>query len=56
MELTKEQYEKIATSDDAFKLGLIPDWAYYGYGIRTFKTWEENGKYFMSYTTWDNCD
>lgn len=60
MKITKEQYEEIINSSDeakkALELGLIHESDYYGYGIRSFHVYEENGEYFLTYSTWDNCD
>lgn len=62
-ELTKEQYEEIKKQGcvgnqerKAYEMGLISDIAYMGYGIRDFWLKEQDGKYFMDYTTYDCCD
>jgi len=62
-ELTKEQYEEIKKQDcvgkqirKAYEMGLISDIAYMGYGIDKFKLIEQDGKYYMDYTTYDCCD
>ena len=62
-ELTKEQYEEIKNQDckskqerKAYEMGLISDIVYMGYGIDKFKLIEQDGKYFMDYTTYDCCD
>lgn len=52
-EITKEEYDK-AQKDGAES--ILPNWLCMGYGVYGARVYEEEGKYFISYSRGDSCD
>jgi hypothetical protein len=54
-EITKEQYEKVLTSDNSIELGILPPYFAY-YGFKSFRKLEVEEKYYIEYQLYSSCD
>lgn len=54
-EITKEQYDKVVTSEDAIDIGILPPYFNY-YGFKSFRKLEVEGKYYVEYQLYPSCD
>ena len=52
-EITKEEYDK---ANEKGPYSLIPESIVMGYGVYGAEVYEEDGKYFLSYSRGDSCD
>lgn len=58
-EIDKEKFDAINQTRSCYEkydIAGIPESAIIGYGIKYFRTFEQDGKYYYDYETYSSCD